>query len=142
MPEHKILVAEKEIYGRYCGQYRIYDKDNPNKTIGYTQSIHLSDFLDSCVLAPPYGIHWEGCMVKNPSEEAYTVLFDKEFKRELAKELLSKLIALNNETDIYCGEDVVNECQTICNENPMDEHIVSIIGEYLGLSCNYAWIFK
>ena len=142
MLEHKILVAEKEIYGRYCGQYRIYDKDNPNKTICYIQYAHLSDFFDSCVLAPPYGIWWESCEVKNPSGDTYTVVFDTDFKRELAKDLLAKLLALNAEFDVYCGEDVVNECQCKCNENPDNKSIEDIIYGYLGLAYPYAWIFK
>ena len=142
MKEHKTLVAEKEIYGRYCGQYRIYDQDNPNKTRGYTNGLHLSDFLDSCVLIPPYGIKWESCVIKNPSEDTYTVEFDADFKKELAKELLSKLVALNTGTDVYCGEDVVNECQTKCNENSDNDSIEDIIHDYLGLTWDYAWIFK
>lgn len=145
MPEQnrKIIVAEKELYGRYCGQYRIYEKENPTKTLGYTQDLHLPDFLDSCVLSPIYGIHWDCCEVRNPANDSpYTVEFDADYKKELAKDILAKLVALNTGTDIYCGEDVVNECYNKCLFAPNEMAIEDYMMDYLGLGWDYAWIFR
>ena len=135
----KTIVAEKEIHGRYCGQYRIYDKENPLKTLRYIQD--LSDFLDSCVLAPINCIRWDECEVKTLTE-SYTIQFDDGFRRELARDIIGKLVAINTGTDMYQGEETVYDCVETCKQFPDDASREDIIMDYLGLGYKYLWIFE
>lgn len=139
-----ILVAEKLLTGRFCGYYRIYDKANPIKTLSHIHYLHLPDFLDSCVIDPINQISWDACEVINPGEK-YTVEFDLDFRKELAKEILAKLYAVNTAVPACVADDIISETEsriTDClNYDDPDGAIEDILHDYLGLDASYSWIF-
>lgn len=139
MNAKRILVLEKELYGIHCGKYAVYEKSNPDKVFRHLEPAWLPEFFDSCVLDPIMGVHWDCCEVKSLKEN-YTVEFDLEYKRELAKSLIAKLIALDNAYSLAEGEDVVAELETQMNDaNPFP--FEDLLMDYAGLTDRYAWIF-
>lgn len=138
------LIAEKMFVGRFAGSYRVYDETKPEKTLDYVTTPFLSQFFDSCIFYPQKGIKWDCCEVKD-GEDSYTVHFDLDYKKALANELIAKLIALNTGTDLWCAQDVVDECEAAINEaveNDCGFMINPLIRDYLGLYPDYAWVFS
>lgn len=136
-----VLVAERMLYGVNCGRYQIYEADNPTLILRVVDPGYMSEFFDSCILNPLLGYQWTECIVKDSSGE-YTVEFDDYYKREFAKDLLAKLVALNNQTTVDYGEDVVEDTGRLVDDNVDDLPAVEdILMDMLGVNYEYAWIF-
>lgn len=131
----KILVAK-----HMFGFYRIYDKNNPQRTLATVNRLNLPEFLTSCVTNPPLETRWDKCEVIPYSEPAYTVEFDADFRREIAKDLITKLVAVNTGTNMWVAEDIIDETDRRIFDTP--ECTEEILSDYLGLTSDYLWVFK
>lgn len=137
----RVLVAERMLYGVNCGRYQIYEADNPTRILRVVDPGYMSEFFDSCILNPLLGYQWTECKVKDSSGE-YTVAFDDYYKREMAKDLLAKLVSLNAQSTIEYGEDVIEDTGRLVDANADDAPAVEdILMDMLGVNYEYAWIF-
>ena len=137
---HASLIKDEHTLNAYRIWYK--DKDGIEHTLGEVLKSELELLIDRIPYIPPRGISWDKICVHDYYE--WEVVFDKDTKKILAQELITKLISLTTGIPYYAADDIVDEVISIFSDlNENDTETKSeILNDYLGLGLKYAWVFN
>ena len=125
--------------------YRIsYMNDGVDTLIKYIDASDLSTYLDICIYNPPLNRNWDSCIIHG--EHDMRIKFDKEYKQDMAKDLLARIISLCTGFNIYACKDIVEETHQAVYDASFTLDPVKnkhdVIEQHISPNILYDWIFS
>ena len=142
MENYNLYMFLKATLINHTEEYRIWyiDGNDNEQTITYIPHYELPALIDNCVYTEYHGIKWEGFQLFGKHE--MIIPFNREYKKELARDMIAKLVCLSTGFDYFSALDIVNETITAFVDHEDSYERRKILSEYLDIGSTYSWIFK
>ena len=139
MIENKVILQKNK-----DGLYNLICKQSPNP-IAILPKDGIKGCIESLLYEPPFGIRVTSVIIEDETgKTVYEERLNTFYKRELAKELIKKLLCLS----LDMTYESANECLEIvdtginkCYEVGIYSAATAILQDSIGLDDRYLWIF-